>query len=170
MRFATTLVLLALCAGCTTDSPDLEALVASKPAPAAAPTSRPQAHPPPFAYRSAHLRSPFAAPAQGEPPPVAEGPQGPLAGVPLDQLQLLGTLAGRGARFALLKGPSGTVHRLAAGDALGRDGGRIEAVGESSVRLVEVVRDGAGGWRRRVQTLTMQEAREETAEPTGAAT
>ena len=170
MRFATTLVLLALCAGCTTDSPDLEALVASKPPPAAAPTSRPQAHPPPFAYRSAHLRSPFAAPAQGEPRPVAEDPQGPLAGVPLDQIQLLGTLAGRGARFVLLKGPGGTVHRLAVGDALGGDSGRIAAVGESSVRLVEVVRDGAGGWQRRAQTLTMPKTPEQSAEQTGAAT
>ena len=170
MRFATTLVPLALCAGCTTDSPDLEALVASKPPPAAAPTSRPQAHRPPFAYRSAHLRSPFAAPAQGEPRPVAEDPQGPLAGVPLDQIQLLGTLAGRGARFALLKGPCGTVHRLAVGDALGGDSGRIAAVEESSVRLVEVVRDGAGGWQRRAQTLTMPKTPEQSAEPTGAAT
>lgn len=170
MRFATTLVLLALCAGCTTDSPDLEALVASKPPPAAAPTSRPQAHPPPFAYRSARLRSPFAAPAQGEPRPVAEDPQGPLAGVPLDQIQLLGTLAGRGARFALLKGPGGTVHRLAVGDALGGASGRIAAVEESSVRLVEVVRDGAGGWQRRAQTLTMPKTPEQSAEPTGAAT
>ena len=170
MRFATTIALLALCAGCTMDSLDLEALVASKPPPAAAPTSRPQAHPPPFAYRSAHLRSPFAPQIKGETRPAADDPQGPLAGVPLDQLRLLGTLAGRGARFALLKHPGGTVHRLAVGDALGSDGGRIDAVEESSVRLVEVVRDGAGGWRRRVQTLTMQEAREEAAEPTGAAT
>ena len=170
MRLATTLALLALCAGCTMESPDLEALAASSPAPPAAPISSPPAQPPPFAYRSAHLRSPFAPQIKGETRPAADDPQGPLAGVPLDQIQLLGTLAGRGARFALLKHPGGTVHRLAVGDALGSDGGRIDAVEESSVRLVEVVRDGAGGWRRRVQTLTMQEAREETAEQTGAAT
>ena len=170
MRIVKLLPLLALCAGCTAESPDWESLVAATPPPAAALTPSPDAQPPPVVYRSAQLRSPFAPETRHAARPTAHEPKGPLAAVPLDQVRLVGTLAGRGARFALVQGPGDEVHRLTVGDALGSDGGRIDAVQESSVRLVEVVRDGAGGWRRRVQTLALPTAGERAAEPEGAAT
>lgn len=164
MRIVKVLPLLALCAGCTTESPDWESLVAAAPPPATAPKPSPDAQPPPVVYRSAQLRSPFAPETRNATRPIADQPKGPLAAVPLDQVRLVGTLAGRGARYALVQGPGNELHRLAVGDALGSDGGRIDAVQESSVRLVEVVRDGAGGWRRRVQTLTMPTVGEQAVE------
>ena len=170
MRIMKVLPLLALCSSCTSESPDWDSLVGAAPPPAVAPEPRHDAQPPPVGYRSAQLRSPFAPETRNAVRPIADEPKGPLAAVPLDQVRLVGTLAGRGARFALVQGPGDEVHRLAVGDALGSDGGRIDAVQESSVRLVEVVLDGAGGWHRRVQTLTLPTAGEQAAEPEGAAT
>lgn len=144
-----------ICAACSPDMADLEALTAGEDA-KFAPTTRPaNARPAAFAYRSAERRSPFAPPVQGAPPSNPQPRHGPLADVPLAEVRLVGTLAGQGASYGLFQGPNGAVHRLAVGDPLGLNSGYVEGISEAAVQLVETVRDGAGGWRRERRSLSM---------------
>lgn len=54
-----------------------------------------------------------------------------------------------GAGFALLRASS-KVHRLTVGDYLGPDHGRVTAIHERSIELVELLPDGQGhGWNAR---------------------
>ena len=119
------------------------------------------------AYRAAHRPDPFrshsAAAAPNHAGGTTTGPGGdrarqPLEQHPLAQLLLVGTLAANGARHALVRAPDGGIHRLTQGDYLGRDHGRIHAVHDTFVELVEMVRDGAGGWQRRPRTIVMDSA------------
>jgi len=74
---------------------------------------------------------------------------------PLGQLEMVGTLAGRGKAVALIRDPAGTTHPLAVGDYLGRDHGRITKVRETGVDLVEYIEDDQGGWKVRPRTVEL---------------
>ncbi|KTC38035.1 pilus assembly protein PilP [Pseudomonas sp. ABAC61] len=127
-----------------------------------APTLRPV---PTLSYGASALRSPFqiplgasvadrqgaAVPGMNDPARVRE----PLEGFDIEQLQMVGTLSGTAGSFVLLRG-GGVVYRLRIGDYLGRDQGRIVAIGDSRVDVVEVVPDGAGAWLERSRTLALK--------------
>ena len=114
-----------------------------------------------IAYRSAGERSPFeigAGTAAGDSaqPPDSSRPTQPLERHALAQLEMVGTLAAHGERHALLRAPDGEIHRLSAGDYLGADHGRIGAVHDTGIDLVETVPNGLGGWMARPRTLAMR--------------
>lgn len=122
------------------------------------------------AYRQGRARNPFAPSSPKALPGDAGGPnqsrvRHPLEHHPLGQLRFVGTLALRGVRHALVHTPDGRVHRVAAGDHLGTDHGRIQAVHEAGIELVETVRDGAGRWRKRPRTVEMTTAPAAEGEP-----
>ncbi|MCY3821843.1 MAG: pilus assembly protein PilP [Gammaproteobacteria bacterium] len=117
----------------------------------------------PFAYAAGGLRSPF------EPPPALESlavngrprvapdldrAKAHLERFPLDQLRLAGNLSSRGTRLALVRDPNGTVHPVGVGEHMGTDFGRIRAVTDTGVELVEVVRD-AEGWIERPRFISL---------------
>ena len=79
----------------------------------------------------------------------------PLEQHPVGRLQMVGTLAGRGSLYALVRDPNGRTHPATTGDYLGRDHGRIVAVHDDRVEFVELVADGTG-WRRRPRSLAME--------------
>lgn len=120
---------------------------------------------PAFIYDASGLRSPFQPPQSVERVERRRGaravrpdPQRPrqhLEGFDIEQLQMVGTLSGASASFALLRSADG-VHPLQIGDYLGRSEGRIVAIGESRVEVVEIVADGAGGWQERPRTLPLK--------------
>lgn len=152
---AIALLSLCCCAACSPDVADLEALVTAQPAEVVGPTQAAEASSAPFAYRSTAKRSPFAPAVQRAAPPSVGPRHGPLADTPLDDVRLVGTLAGQGERYGLFQSADGTVHRVAVGDPLGTDGGIVDSVSETAVQLTETVRDGAGGWTNRSRTLAM---------------
>ena len=119
----------------------------------------------PAAYDAADMPDPFQSRSSVALPDTApgNGPGGtrvrqPLERHPLAQLLLVGTLAANGVRHALVRAPDGGIHRLAEGDYLGRDHGRIRAVHDTFVELVELVRDSGGRWQRRPRTVAMDAA------------
>ena len=120
----------------------------------------------PFSYQAAALRSPFQ-PAvkidlahrqnggkQVKPDPTRVKQF--LEGFNIEQFEMVGTLANETGKFALMKGASG-VYRMKVGDYLGRNEGRIVAITDSQVDIVEIVPDGEGGWLERPRTITLKE-------------
>ena len=126
----------------------------------------------PFAYDAAELRSPFERPpgmrggGAGTPHPEA-GAGEFLEQFTFDSLALVGTLfqpaartgareAERGTRWGLVQDPDGGVHRVAAGNFLGRNRGRITELEEASLTVVELAADGDGNWFERIRTMRMR--------------
>lgn len=93
-------------------------------------------------------RNPF------EPAPLMQHRQY-LETLSLDQFEMIGSLARRQARFALLQ-VAGVVHRLQEGDRLGRDKGRIVRVEEQQVEIAEEVFVVGKGWVERRRTLSLK--------------
>ncbi|KAF0862482.1 pilus assembly protein PilP [Pseudomonas sp. LD120] len=118
---------------------------------------------PALTYNASALRSPFQPPQRSHLMTRRQGALRPdpdrirqyLEGFDIEQLQMVGTLSSAAGRFALLRGAGG-VHRLKVGDYLGRNEGRVVAISESRVDLVEVLPDGAGAWVERPRTLPLK--------------
>jgi type IV pilus assembly protein PilP len=68
---------------------------------------------------------------------------------PLDTLRMVGTLADRRASFGLIQTTDGLVHRVAVGNHMGQNYGRIVAISDSEIQLVEIISDGLGGYLER---------------------
>jgi type IV pilus assembly protein PilO len=118
--------------------------------------------PPPIAYDFASLRDPFQSPSRQRARPVGRPARGPdlarprgvLESFAVEQFEMVGTLSQGTQTFALLRGVS-SIHRLAIGDYLGPDHGRITAIHDSHVELAELFPDGQGAWLERSQTLAL---------------
>ena len=120
---------------------------------------------PPFVYQAQTLRNPFMAAGEGAPGSwqaslAGDGldenrPRQFLESFDLEQFEMVGTLSNAGASFVLLRGPGG-VHRLKVGDYLGRNDGRVVAVGERHVEVIELVPEGEEGWLERSRILALK--------------
>ncbi|KWU50093.1 pilus assembly protein PilP [Pseudomonas palleroniana] len=115
-----------------------------------------------LAYDSSARRDPFLPPASqndwisGQ-PALAPDParsRGKLEGLATDQFEMVGTLSRGGQVFALLRAAS-EVYRLAVGDYLGQNHGRVRAIHEGHIELVELFPDGQGAWLERPRTLKL---------------
>ena len=119
-----------------------------------------------FTYSAAALRSPFQPPIKLE---MADRQKGSkdvkpdetrtkqfLEGFNIETFVMVGTLANDAGAFALVNGAGG-VHRVRVGDYLGRNHGRIIAVDESKIDVIEIVPDGEGGWLERPRSLSLKE-------------
>ncbi|BCT30949.1 pilus assembly protein PilP [Pseudomonas sp. BNK-6] len=120
---------------------------------------------PSVTYGASALRSPFQPPQRVEQITARQGASAVrpnsrrvrqhLEGFDIEQLQMVGTLSRASGRFALLRSAGG-VFPLQVGDYLGRNEGRIVAISESRVDVVEIVADGAGAWQERPRTLSLK--------------
>ena len=156
----------AAAAGCARDTSDLDAYIgrvkSQPPAPIEPiPEMRPFVT---FAYPEGGLRDPFApieadAPlaAQGGPRPDETRPRELLEDFALDGLRMMGTLQQKGDLWALVRDPTGTIHRVQTGNYLGQNHGRIVTISEQQVKLVELVADSAGIWIQREAALAVKE-------------
>ena len=120
----------------------------------------------PFIYSATAMRSPFE-----EPVVVAtvEGTRNPdvkpdplrvkdfLESFSLDSLAMVGTLEQNGALWALVKDPTGGIHRVTVGNYIGKNHGKITAATPTQISLVEIVGDGLGGWVQRPRTIKLSE-------------
>jgi type IV pilus assembly protein PilP len=128
----------------------------------------PQPQPAPsFVYEPGDRRSPFTADQQapvGTPDPDAvDGPDQNrvlefLEGMPLDSLTMVGTLGNASGNYGLVQDAEGRVHPVTVGNHMGFDYGRIVAISESEIELVEIVTDGLGGWRERPASVRIPDS------------
>lgn len=102
-------------------------------------------------------RSPFvpdspqaaAGMAAGGTRPDAERSREFLEQFPLDTLRMVGTLELGETHFGLVQTSDGLIHRVVSGNYMGQNDGRIVAVNDSEIELVEIISDGIGGYLER---------------------
>jgi len=68
---------------------------------------------------------------------------------PLDTLRMVGTLELGGTNFGLVQTSDGLIHRVIPGNYMGQNDGRITAVNDSDIELIEIISDGLGGYLER---------------------
>ncbi len=119
-----------------------------------------------FTYSAASLRSPFQPPVKVDTVSRAKGApeirpdetrvKQFLEGFNIEVFEMVGSLSNDSGFFALVSGAGG-VHRIKVGDYLGRNHGRVVAVDEAKIDVVEIVPDGDQGWLERPRSLTLKE-------------
>lgn len=163
-------VLLAL-AGCSRgitstpgEAPNLETYVAeikAKPAPPLDPLPVMQQFET-FEYAAYALRDPFSRAFTDDgggsgPRPDSARRKETLEQFPLDSLDMVGTLGQGSGVVALVMAPDKVTYRVRPGAYLGQSDGRVTAVSEDRIELVELVPDGAGGWLERPATVALED-------------
>lgn len=121
-----------------------------------------------FEYRAYDLRDPFT-PSRGdeeEQPEMAAETDGPrpdfnrprefLEGFPLDSLRMVGTLASPETEWGLVQDPQGVIHRVLPENYLGQNHGRIIAISEDRIDVVELVPNNIGGWLERQASIALE--------------
>jgi type IV pilus assembly protein PilP len=150
--------------GCMRDSRDLEAWVAevkARPAPPLDPLPVMKQFET-FEYAAQHLRDPFSPPT-----PDADGGGGlrpdpdrrkeVLEAFPLDSLDMVGTIGSGDGIIGLVMGPDKVTYRVRPGNYMGLSDGRVTAVHEDRIDLIELVPDGAGGWLERQAKIALED-------------
>lgn len=150
-------------AACTRGSRDLEAWVAevqSRPAPPLDPLPVMQQFES-FEYAAQNLRDPFSQPIPGEEGaglrPDPNRRKEVLESFPLDSLDMVGTIGSGGGVIGLVMGPDKVTYRVRPGNYMGLSDGRVTAVFEDRVEMVELVPDGAGGWLERQAKIALED-------------
>lgn len=149
---------------CTRGKSDLEAWVAevkARPAPPLDPLPVMKQFET-FEYAAQNLRDPFAAPS---PDRDGEGGMRPdpnrrkevLEAFPLDSLDMVGTIGAGGSIIGLVMGPDKVTYRVRPGNYMGLSDGRITAVFDDRIEMVELVPDGAGGWLERQAKIALDD-------------
>ncbi len=165
LRVVLAAAILATAAGCSDDTEQLRKQIAEiKSRPGERIQPLPEVKPyETFAYPDADQRSPFepgvpaSASAPGAIRPDANRPREFLEQFSLDTLKMVGTLKLQGRVFGLVQTKDGLVHRVLPGNHLGQNDGRITAIDEGKISLIEIVPDGMGGFIERPAALALSD-------------
>lgn len=117
-------------------------------------------------YDAQNLRSPFVVPKpeviqeklqqmSGCLSPDPRRRKQPLEKYSLGDLTMKGTLGELGITYALLEASDNTLHRVAIDGYLGLFNGKIIDVTQNSVKVIELIPDGAGCWVERETSVSM---------------
>jgi type IV pilus assembly protein PilP len=111
-----------------------------------------------FEYRDQTMRDPFG-PSKEEnvaqtvsPDPHAKEK---LEDYPLDSLKMVGTVGAGPGLEGLVKDPEGTVNRVHVRNYLGQNNGRVMAIAENRIDLIELIPNGNGGWMERPASIEL---------------
>ena len=165
LRTVAAVAVLATAAGCSDDTDQLRAKIADiKAKPGGRIDPLPEVKPyETFAYPASDERSPFepGMPASATGPnairPDSSRPREFLEQFSLDTLRMVGTLKLQGRIFGLVQTKDGLVHRVLPGNHLGQSDGRITAIEEGKISLIEIVPDGMGGFVERPAALGLSD-------------
>jgi len=73
----------------------------------------------------------------------------------LDTLLMVGTFDKDKSQWVLVRDPDGTIHRVATGNYMGKNHGKVNLISPDEVELSEFIADGAGGWLVRDASLAL---------------
>jgi len=122
----------------------------------------------PFVFNAEDLRDPFMPSEKVEQQEDAKAENGirpdttrakeELESYELDTLRFVGTVDLNNALWGLVRASDGTIHRVRAGNYMGRNFGKIIRVKEDQIELLEIIPDSPGAWRERKASLDLAEA------------
>jgi type IV pilus assembly protein PilP len=93
----------------------------------------------------------------GSGPQPDKHPKEPLESYPLDSLKMVGTIGSGASMEALIRDSDNVIHRVHAHNYLGQNSGKIIAVAEDHIDLVELIPNGTGGWMEHQQSVALGE-------------
>ncbi|MBK1641057.1 pilus assembly protein PilP [Chromatium okenii] len=127
-----------------------------------------------FVYTPGERRDPFvpdaqAMPVEEEKPIESELAPDPnrrkeeLENVPLDSLQMVGTLSleSNNIILGIIRTKCGTVHTVKVNNYLGLNNGQIISITETEIQIREIVADIPGQWQERAAALSLSESIED---------
>ena len=169
-RLIAPLLLLVVLSGCMAGKDEVEKWVQQEKAKKGTPID-----PPPaiktfetfeYTLRAPDDRDPFDLPSREEeqetanagPRPDQNRTREPLESFPLDGLKMVGTLGSPSSPEGLLKDPEGVIRRVHVGNYVGQNYGRITAINEGQIDLVELVPNQTGGWTERQTSISLADA------------
>jgi type IV pilus assembly protein PilP len=130
-----------------------------------------------FVYEGTMLRNPFIASVQYLPdsdeqdlpvkidlgntqPPSAERVKSYLESYAIKSFTMVGNIANSAAGdWALIVDQKGEIHRVAVGDYLGLDHGKVVKVDAEEIKLIETISNGRGGWITRPRNIELIETK-----------
>jgi type IV pilus assembly protein PilP len=77
---------------------------------------------------------------------------------------MVGTLEKNKVVFALVRTPERDVYQVRLGNHMGQNFGVVTGIGDTEVKLKELVQDSGGDWTERSSTLQLQQAEQKTQE------
>lgn len=80
------------------------------------------------------------------PRPDLQRPREYLERYELDTLSMVGTFSKETSEWALIRDPDGVIHRIAVGNYIGKNHGKVNGISTNEVQLSEFIADGIGGW------------------------
>jgi len=89
------------------------------------------------------------------PRPDLQRPREYLERFELDTLLMVGTFSKESSEWALVQDPDGVVHRVAMGNYMGKNHGKVGEILADEVQLSEFISDGIGGWLIREATIAL---------------
>lgn len=89
------------------------------------------------------------------PRPDFQRPREYLERFELDTLLMVGTFEKEASEWALVKDPDGVVHRVAVGNYMGKNHGKVQGITNDEVELSEFISDGVGGWLIREASIAL---------------
>jgi type IV pilus assembly protein PilP len=115
-----------------------------------------------FEYAAQSLRDPFSNAFSDQsggsgPRPDPNRPRQALEQFPLDSLDMVGTIGKGPGMIGLVMGPDKVTYRIRPGVYMGQNDGRVTAIHEDRIELVELVPDGAGGWLERPASVALED-------------
>jgi type IV pilus assembly protein PilP len=116
-----------------------------------------------FEYAAQGMRDPFSQPVPDRntsgsgPRPDQNRPKQELEAFPLDSLDMAGTIGAAKSRSGLIVAPDKKVYRIRPGNYLGQNDGRVTAIYDDRIEIVELVPDGAGGWIERPAKIALED-------------
>jgi type IV pilus assembly protein PilP len=121
----------------------------------------------PYVYEGLLGRDPFrqstsegsdqvaqSGPAKG-PRPDLQRPREYLERYELDTLSMVGTFSKESSEWALMRDPDGVIHRVAIGNYIGKNHGKVNRISNDQVQLSEFIADGIGGWLVREASVAL---------------
>jgi type IV pilus assembly protein PilP len=115
-----------------------------------------------FEYAAQDLRDPFSSPVPDRESGGSGGPdpdrrKEALEAYPLDSLDMVGTIGSGDGLLGLVMAPDKVTYRVHPGNYLGQNDGKITAVYDDRIEIVELVPDGAGGWLERQAKIALED-------------
>ena len=149
---------------CTRGQSDLETWVAktkAEPAPPLQPLPVMQQFES-FEYAAQNMRDPFSPPVPDRnegsgPRPDPDRRKEVLEAFPLDSMNMAGTIGAGKSLVGLVTAPDKVTYRIKPGNYLGQNDGRVTAIYEDRIEIVELVPDGAGGWLERQAKIALED-------------